>query len=305
MKLIQALLRHTLTLFYRVTLRPSDDFDRNILYKMVWDRRPILRILNEKVSSRKYVQSLLPDISIAQRFYETSDLSKINWDSLPRNFVIKASHGSGGVLLVHEGAPRENKLPKNFRHFGWRRLEIHPDNFDCELAVKVFAHLLKRTYGQGLNRGGPEWAYWQSNSHVIVEEFLSFNGKMPLSIVFNVVRGEIKLIVWAQVFYATLGTATSLSSRYIQPPLEVPAISKELGLSVSTFEEMISNSLQIAANIDFLRVDWLITDSGVFFNELTNYPGAGLLKGRGYYKIMSEMWRPQRSDYQKDIDVIR
>lgn len=304
MKLIQVLLRQIVTLFYRVFLRPSDDFDKNILYKMVWDRRPILRILNEKVSSRKYVQALLPDISIAQRFYETTDLRKIDWDSLPRNFVIKASHGSGGVLLVHEGAPMGNKLPNNFRHFGWRRLEIHPENFDRELAVKIFTHLLKRTYGQGLNRGGPEWAYWHSNPHVIVEEFLSFNGKMPMSIVFNVVRGEVKLIIWAQVFYATLGTATSLPSRFIQSPLDVPAISKELRLSVSTFEEMISNSLQIAANIDFLRVDWLITDSGVFFNELTNYPGAGLLKGRSYYKIMSEMWRPHRSDYQRDINEL-
>jgi len=158
LKLVQVFLRNIVTLYYRVFLRPSDDFDRNILYKMVWDRRPILRVLNEKFSSRKYVLSLVPQVSVAHRFYETADISHIDWDSLPRNFVIKASHGSGGVLLVHEGAPVENEIPKNYKRFGWRRLEIHPDNFDRELAVKIFTHLLKRTYGQGLNRGGPEWA---------------------------------------------------------------------------------------------------------------------------------------------------
>jgi hypothetical protein len=126
---------------------------------------------------------------------------------------------------------------------------------------------------------------------------------MPISIVFNVVRGEIKLVIWAQVFYPTLGFATSLLSRFIQPPLDIPVISEELNLPVSTCEDMVTNSLQIAANMDFLRVDWLMTNTGVFFNELTNYPGAGLLKGRSYYKIMSEMWRPQRADYRKDFDV--
>ena len=289
-----------MTFFYRVVLRPSDDFDKNILYKMVWDRRPILQIFNEKVASRRYAQSIIPGLLTAHRFYETSDLNEINWSSLPRNFVIKASHGSGGVLLVHEGAPIENRLLANYKHFGWRRLEIHPDNFDCVHADKIFAHLLKRTYGHGLNRSGPEWAYWHKNRYVIVEEFLSSDGKMPTSIVFNVVRGEIKLVIWAQVFYSTLGVASSLPSRYVSPPIDILAISKELRISVGTFEEMMRNSLRIAGKLDFLRVDWLIADSKVFFNELTNYPGGGLLTGKSYYKIMSEMWRPQRSDYLEE-----
>ena len=128
---------------------------------------------------------------------------------------------------------------------------------------------------------------------------------MPVSIVFNVVHDEIKLIIWAQVFYSTLGLATSLPSRFIEPPINFASIADELDLSVSTIEKMARSSLQIAAKTDFLRVDWLVADTGVYFNEITNYPGAGLLKGRSYYKIMSEMWRPQKVDYQKVTNVIR
>jgi len=297
LKPIQIILRNAVTAYYRVLLRPSVDFDKNILYKMVWDRRPILTILNEKVACRRYVLDIAPGIALAHRYYETKDISSIDWTSLPRNFVIKASHGSGGVLLVHEGAPKDNYLPKQAKKFGWRRLEIHPDNFDKDLAVEIFSSLMKKIYGQGLNRGGPEWAYWHNEPHVIIEEFLSHQGQMPLSLVFNVVHGQIKLIIWAQVFYQNLGVATSQASRTVAPPLDITAISEELKISRQKTEEMISNSLLIAGEMDFLRVDWLISNGEAYFNELTNYPGAGLLKGRGYYKAMSEMWSPQRLDY--------
>ena len=63
---------------------------------------------------------------------------------------------------------------------------------------------------------------------------------------------------------------------------------------------MISDSILIAGDMDFLRVDWLISNGEAYFNELTNYPGAGLLRGRGYYKAMSEMWRPNRLDYLQE-----
>jgi hypothetical protein len=245
------------------------------------------------------VLNIAPRVALAHRYYETKDTSAIEWTSLPRNFVIKASHGSGGVLLVHEGAPLENKFPKNYKKFGWRRLEIHPDNFDKDITAKIFSELMKKTYGQGLNRGGPEWAYWHNEPHVIIEEFLSYNGQMPISLVFNIVHGEIKLVIWAQVFYQNLGVATSQASRTIEPPLDIAAISEELNISLQKTEEMIRDSLLIAGDMDFLRVDWLISNGEAYLNELTNYPGAGLLRGRGYYKAMSEMWRPNRLDYRQ------
>ena len=296
---VQVILRNILTGYYRITVRPSDDFDRNLLYKMVWDRRPILEILNEKVASRQYVQSVAPEVPLAHRYFQTKNLSEIDWESLPRNFVIKASHGSGGVLLVHDGAPLKNRLPKNYKKFGWRKYEIHPDNFEREIAIKIFSRLLSKTYGQGLNRGGPEWAYWHNNHYVIIEDFLSLHGRMPVSIVFNIVHGELKLIIWAQVHYPRLGAAESLPSRVIVPPVDIAEISKELQIPTESLKEMIDCSIQISGDMDTLRVDWLICDNGFFFNELTNYCGGGVLKGKHYYKAMSDMWRPKRSDYQQ------
>ena len=294
---LQVVLQNAVTAYYRLILRPSDDFDRNIIYKMVWDRRLILKVMSEKVSSLQYVRRKIPEITFAHRFYETQDISAINWENLPRNFVIKASHGSGGVVIVHEGAPKENRLPKQTKKFGWRRLEVHPDNFDKELAIEIFSKLLKSTYGQGLNRGGPEWGYWGNKPHVIIEDFLSLGGEMPMHVTCNFVRGTLMLFFWDQIFYPNLSGSRVLYSRINTPPLDIDAIASELRVPRGEIEKLIEQSSIIAGDIDYLRVDWFLSDDGIYFNELTNYCGGGVLKGKSYYQHLSEMWRPDRSDY--------
>ena len=62
-------------------------------------------------------------------------------------------------------------------------------------------------------------------------------------------------------------------------------------------EGFIGEPCVIAGDMDFLRVDWLISNGEAYFNELTNYCGGGVLKGKSYYQHLSEMWRPERSDY--------
>jgi hypothetical protein len=294
---IQVVLRNAVTAYYRLVLRPSDDFDRNIIYKMVWDRRPILKVFNEKVTCLKYVRSIVPNVAFAHRYYETTDLEAIDWNILPRNFVIKASHGSGGVIVVHEKAPLGNRLPSNFRSFGWRRFEVHPDNFDSALVQKIFSHLLKRTYGQGLNRSGPEWAYWNNNPHIIVEDFLSFNGDLPVRISCNVVHRKVTLFYWDQMKFPKIGEVALIGTSTFVPPFSIAEISKDLDLTEKVIENLLVMTLKIAGDIDYLRVDWFLSDDGIYFNELTNYCGGGVLKGKSYYQHLSEMWRPDRSDY--------
>ena len=296
-KSIQVVLRNIITLYYRVVLSPSDDFDRNIIFKMVWDRRPILKVLNEKVASLKYVSLRVPEVKSAHRYYETKDLGNVDWSILPSNFVIKASHGSGGVIIVHDSAPIENRLPRKWKRFGWRRLEVHPDNFDREIAVKIFTSLLKKTYGQGLNRGGPEWAYWGNEPHVIIEDFLAFRAGMPLRISCNVVHEQISLFYWDQMNFPLLGKTVLTEKSTHVPPLSIQNISSGLNLSESDIERVIEMSLRIAGQMDYLRVDWLVSNDGIFFSELTNYCGGGALRGQSYFQQMSAMWRPNRKDY--------
>ncbi len=293
------ILAHLKTFYFRLVIRPSGDFDNNIIYKMVWDRREILRILNDKYESLKYVKDLIPEIKYAYRYYEGTDVASINWSELPANFVCKMSHGSGGVILVHDNAPINNSLPSNPKKFGWDRFEITPKMFDQVKSKKIFANLQKRTYGMGINRSKPEWAYWGITPRVIIEDFLRLEGGMPVRISLNVVHGEVKLFYIDQLFYPQLGKSITLHDRSYMDPINIDLVSKDLKISEKSVEELIQRSILIAHEVEYLRVDWLVSDNEIYFNELTNYCGGGKLKGKNYYPHMSQMWLPNRSDYHQ------
>jgi len=293
------ILAHLKTLYFRLIIRPSNDLDKNIIYKMVWDRRKILKILNDKYESLKYVRNLIPEVKYAHRYYECTDVASINWNELPANFVCKMSHGSGGVIIVHENAPHDNCLPSNPKKFGWNRLELTPTMFDQARLKNILMNLQKRTYGMGINRSKPEWAYWGITPRVIIEDFLKLEGGMPVRISLNVVHGEVKLFYIDQLFYPELRKPVSLHDRSYTDPINTGLISKDLKIPVKEVEELIQRSILIAHEVDYLRVDWLVSDEGIFFNELTNYCGGGKLKGKSYYPHMSQMWRPRRSDYRQ------
>jgi len=116
---------------------------------------------------------------------------------------------------------------------------------------------------------------------------------------FAVTSGSLKLFYIDQLFYPELRKSITLHDRSYTDPINTSLISKDLKIPVKDVEELIQQSILIAHEVEYLRVDWLVSDDGTFFNELTNYCGGGKLKGKSHYPHMSQMWRPSRSDYRQ------
>ena len=292
------LLSHLKTIYFRITVKPGDDFNSNITYRIIWDRREILKTINDKVKALAYVKSLVPNIKHPHRYFETESFDKINWTSLPEEFVCKVSHGSGGAILVHKNAPKTNTLPNSVRKFGWKRLELLPINFDQVKAKKIFKNLMKSTYSQSLGRRKPEWGYWHPEPNLIVEEYLSLKGERPKKITCSVIDGAIKIIFVDQQLFSETEEVRSVV-RYT-PSTGIKPFAKELQVSEASVKELIRNSIALAINYEYLRVDWLLADGGFYFNELTPYPGGGnLIRNQNPdYFFLSNMWRPKKSDYR-------
>ena len=88
------------------TLRKSaenpDTFSKKIRYKMAYDRRNELTTFADKVAVRRYVAN-----SVGGKYLTTlyevlgeDSLDLLPTEKLPKNFVIKTNHGSGGVVIV-------------------------------------------------------------------------------------------------------------------------------------------------------------------------------------------------------------
>ncbi len=70
-------------------------------------------------------------------------------------------------------------------------------------------------------------------------------------------------------------------------------------------------SKRLAADFDYVRVDWYIHEGHIYFGELTFTPGAGLVTGldRGLNQMMGEMWIQDRihharpSSEQQELNI--
>jgi len=243
-----AIRRHKHALgFYPNVVRPHT-FSEKIVYRLIFDRRPILVTLQDKYAAREYVRNRLGDHLLPRWYCVTKNPQEIPFDDLPDKFVVKATHGCKWVYLV----PDKMRLDRD------------------DLIAKSSAWLRRNYYW-----GGREWAYRHIEPRVIVEEFISDGtGLAPTDYKFYVFHGRVHFI-WA------------MRGRFVDPQLAAYTPSwervalktqwKSIGTPVPHpphLNEMIESAETLGDGLDFLRVD--LYDAGkVYFGEMTVYPSGG------------------------------
>src|ERR1700757_3523725 len=81
---------------YKPNLSAPATFNEKILYRMVFDRRPLLTTFADKIAVREYVRQKLDTtrhLSTIYRIFEKAD--DLYGFRFPPRFVLKANHGSG------------------------------------------------------------------------------------------------------------------------------------------------------------------------------------------------------------------
>jgi hypothetical protein len=243
---------------------------------MAFDRNPLLTTFADKVAVREYVAEKVGPHILTQLVGVFNRLESVNREQLPRNFVLKANHGSGASVICWDQAARGTKLniPADDKPT-WERFLVHPDDLDWDAVVALSNRWMKQNFYWSMGKY-PEWAYKNIPPQLLVEEVLVHQGELPVDYRFYMVWGECKLIQvdgshafprprelyspeWKRVDDAQTGPVDEKS-----PP--------------SILGEMMEIARKLTTEIDFVRLDLYQTDRGVVFGELTNYPegGAGL-----------------------------
>ena len=258
---------------------PGSTLASKILYKMAWDRNPLLSVFADKVAVRKYISERAGAEYVVPVLAVVDSGDTIDYSSLPREFVVKVSHGSGGVIVVSDRADRAATLPKDYS-VGWVRFEIHPDQLDAVRVNDLLAHWLSLDFEWWPGRT-PEWAYRAVTPRIVIEPLMKSPGGGNLN--------EYKVFCFngqAQVLRVDTGTVTRgksfshydhtwryLNATFIEAghvhtngkPQERPAF----------LSEIIRVAELLTTDVDFARVD-LIDDAGQLrVGEITSYPTAG------------------------------
>lgn len=236
------------------------DFNDRIQWLKLFDQDRIIVRCSDKILMREYVRECLGDQYLVEMYQAHDHFIQIDFDSLPKSFVIKTNHDSGTVI------PVRNKEMFSFQEVGER----------VEKA-------LRRPYGWD----NGEWAYSYIAPKVLVEEYLEpENGNTLPDYKFHCVDGEVR---WLQYIY---DRGSETKEVIVLPLGEITDIhfdhkmrhGRDFTLP-KRWEEMKLVAERLSNPFRYVRVDLYFSDGRILVGELTFFPLMGCYKGEGQQKL--------------------
>ena len=129
----------------RLCLNPPVDFNEKLQWLKLHYRNPLMVTCADKWAVREYVKAKIGGKYLAECIGVYDDVEKIPFESLPQQFVLKATHCSGWNIIC----PDKSKI-------------------DWALAKAKMRKWLKCDF----SRNGREWQYHEIMPQIICEKFL-------------------------------------------------------------------------------------------------------------------------------------
>jgi hypothetical protein len=241
--------------------------NQKIRWKMLKDRNPLLTTFADKLAVRDYVAERVGPEILPHLYAVVEDPDELDFDALPREFVLKPNHGSGAVWIVTTQAPPGGVLPVET----WNPAITHPDKTDRSQVIAAARGWLASNMG----REELEWCYIDIKPRLLVEELLPWkDGASPTEFKLWTFHGKVRMIRaigdrfgqrWSPKF-------TPNWERLDVSPYGAP---EWLRFPPDGLPRMIEIAETLAGDVDFVRVDFYDVDGRIVFGELTNYPFGG------------------------------
>ena len=230
-------------------LGPARTFSEKVRHKVRHDRRPIIKIYADKIAVRDYVRTICPDLRLP-KLLGVHDCEESILTAVPHGaWVMKASHGSGMVLISphHQSVPL-SQIQRRARKW-----------LNTDYSVNFW-----------------EWQYHRLTRRVMFEEFLGDERGVPADYKLYVIHQKVRFLEVDQDRFTNhtrdffFPDWTPIRSRIGPAPLaaELPRRPCQLGGMIRVAEAL-------ARDTDFLRVDLYEVKGTLYFGELTHSPAAG------------------------------
>ena len=226
-------------------------FTEKIQWQKLRDRNPLYHTLVDKAAVKPYVAARIGEEHVVRTLGVWNEVSQIDWDALPQQFVLKCTHDSGSAVICTDKA-----------------------SLDREAACAKLSAALRSEHW----RRDREWAYKGVLPRIIAEEYLGadladykifcFGGKPEFLFVAtgrNVAGQE------------TCFDFFDLSWRHLDirnghPNAAVPPAKP------AHFEQMLRLAEALAGDFPQVRIDFYETSDGrVLFGEYTFYHWGGFV----------------------------
>ncbi len=247
-------------LYYeRFGVKPDLDDPKNFNEKNNWrklyDRNPIYTDMVDKYLLKGIVAQKVGEQYVFPLLGVWDDPAKIDYDSLPEQFVLKTNH-AGGVIICRDKSAFKKKQA---------------------------ARELKKTLKMDYFMRSREWPYKNVKRKVIAEQYMGENLIDFKNYCFN---GELKYtLVWKNQSREDGRKPTAyFCGSYDRDwektdmALDYPSLPDEVTEKPACYDELVKVCEAMSAGIPFVRVDCYIIDGHVYVGEMTFFPWGGFQK---------------------------
>lgn len=228
-------------------------YDHNMDYIRMVDKYEAKAYVGEKCGK----ELIIPTLGVWDSFDE------IDFDLLPRQFVLKCTHDSGGLVICKD-----------------------KDTFDYVAAKKKISKSLQKNYYYQ-NR---EWAYKFIKPRIIAEQYMEDLRHNELcDYKFMCADGDVKCCFTCTERFSNDGLkVTFFDNEWNVMPFErhYPKSNKRIE-KPENYEKMVQVAEELSKGLRFVRIDLYEINGKVYFGEITLYPGSGM-----------EEFRPDEWDYK-------
>lgn len=207
----------------------------------------------DKYEVRKYVKKKIGEKYLNELYGVYDKVSQINFDELPNQFVLKATHGSGYNIIVEDLS--ELNLEQTKKKLNRFLSQNYYDKFQEAIYKDVKPRIIAEKYISKIN-----------DDSVIEYKFYCYHGKPKYIYVEKKEFGDFQ-----NSFY-------DLDWNKILPEKYNSTFYKSVFLKPKNLDEMITVAKKISEDFIFLRVDIYSVGSKIIFGELTFFTSAGLVK---------------------------
>jgi len=236
-----------------LNLECPESYNEKLQWLKLYDRNPMYSKLVDKYTVRNYVSKKIGDEYLIPLIAVYDSVEEIEWESLPRQFVLKCTHGSGSNIICKD---------KN------------------ELNIKEVKKKLNNWMKKNWYWFGREWVYKNVKPRIICEKYMvDESGTELKDYKFFCFNGQTKLIQvdfgrftnHKRNLYDTNWHLLDLSIKFpndLQRDIEAPA----------KLKEMLSLASKLSSNFPHVRVDFYNVRGRIFFGEITFVHGSGFEK---------------------------
>lgn len=276
---------------YELNLSNPVSLNEKIVWKKIHDRNPLLPIVADKIRVRDFVRVVLGEDYnkiLIPLYCVAKDPFNIDFDRLPKEYIVKANHGSGMNVIVDSN----NLVPK-------------------EEILRLCRKWLREDYG----RLGLEWAYTVIPRRILVEQLVrNENGTLADDYKFHIINGKFEFVhINHDKFFDH--SPSLYDNNWNKFPVSYKG---KVGPDINRpkkLEQMIFIAESLGRYFDYIRVDLYLCNDRIYIGELTNYPASGSAKYSpvsfdfqmgSKWKLLKNYWRTNGSVdvFNKVTDVL-